>query len=200
STSTWSAGARSSPGCSGREMLSAWSRPVASWGAQVRARLSRSTLASAALVLLLTLVVANSTVTASWVGGSEPLTKVALVAATILGALALIEVVPWSIGVAVCLGAAPFAAYVGAAPALHQLHPDDPANPLRLLYVWLGRVAIGEASSDTSFYVYLLCLLFWVVGGWLAWCTLRWRQPLLGLVPGAAAFATNVLNFPQEQN
>ena len=61
-------------------------------------------------------------------------------------------------------------------------------------------MASGEASSDTSFYVYLLCLLFWVVGGWLAWCTLRWRQPLLGLVPGAAAFATNVLNFPAEQN
>ena len=39
-----------------------------------------------------------------------------------------------------------------------------------------------------------------VVGGWLSWCSLRWRQPLLGLVPGAAAFATNVLNFPGEQN
>src|SRR5207237_4067633 len=73
-------------------------------------------------------------------------------------------------------------------------------NPLRLIGVWLGRVASGEASSDTSFYVYLLCMLVWVVGGWLAWCTLRWRQPLLGMVPGAAAFATNVLNFPSDQN
>ena len=181
-------------------MLSAWSDHTASWGDALKRRFTRATLVSWALVVLLTLVVSNSTVTANWVGGSDPLTKVALVAATVLGALALVEVVPWSVGVAVCLAVAPFAAYVGAAPALHQLHPDDPANPLRLLGVWLSRVGIGEASSDTSFYVYLLCLLFWVVGGWFAWCTLRWRQPLLGMVPGAAAFATNVLNFPQEQN
>jgi hypothetical protein len=181
-------------------MLSAWSSRRTFLADVVSRRVSRSTLVSAALVLLLTLVVANSTVTANWVNESDPLTKVALVAALILAAVAVVEVVPWWVGLAVCLGAAPFAAYVGAASALHQLHPDDPANPLRLVGVWLARVAIGEASSDTSFYVYLLCLLFWVVGGWLAWCTLRWRQPLLGMVPGAAAFATNVLNFPAEQN
>src|SRR5437879_22705 len=181
-------------------MLSAWPSKRAAWGEVLRRRVSRTVLVSVSLVLLLTLVVANSTVTANWVGGSDPLTKVALVAATLLAVLAIFEAVPWAVGVAVCLAVAPFAAYVGAAAALHQLHPDDPANPARLFGTWLGRVASGEAATDTSFYVYLLCLLFWVVGGWLAWCTLRWRQPLLGLVPGAAAFATNVLNFPQEQN
>jgi transglutaminase-like putative cysteine protease len=181
-------------------MLSAWSRGRASISDLVSRRVSKAVVVSTGMVLLLTLVVANSTVTANWVGDSDPLTKVALVAALIMAVLAVVEVVPWAVGLAVCLGAAPFAAYVGAAGALHQLHPDDPANPIRLIGVWLSRVAGGEASSDTSFYVYLLCLLFWVVGGWLAWCTLRWRQPLLGLVPGAAAFATNVLNFPAEQN
>src|SRR5919204_160881 len=43
-------------------------------------------------------------------------------------------------------------------------------------------------------------LLFLIVGGWLAWCVLRWRQPLLGLVPGAIFFATNILNYPNDQN
>src|SRR5438270_52901 len=35
---------------------------------------------------------------------------------------------------------------------------------------------------------------------WRAWCGLRWRQPLLGLVPSVATFATNLLNFPAGQN
>jgi len=43
-------------------------------------------------------------------------------------------------------------------------------------------------------------MMFWIAGGWLSWCVLRWGQPLLGLVPGAAAFATNVLNYPADQN
>jgi len=40
----------------------------------------------------------------------------------------------------------------------------------------------------------------WITGAWLSWCVLRWRKPMLGLIPGAAAFATNVLNVPQDQN
>src|SRR5919204_229284 len=51
-----------------------------------------------------------------------------------------------------------------------------------------------------AYYPLLMVLLFWIVGGWLAWCVLRWRQPLLGLVPGAVAFATNILNYPADQN
>ena len=58
----------------------------------------------------------------------------------------------------------------------------------------------GSAGSDIAFFLFLLALLFWTVGGWLAWCVLRWRQPLLGLIPGAAAFATTLLNFPSDQN
>ncbi|MBO0686014.1 MAG: hypothetical protein J2P45_22940, partial [Candidatus Dormibacteraeota bacterium] len=167
---------------------------------RLRLTATRSTLVSAVLVLLLVLVVANSTVTAGWVSNSDSVTKVALVAATIMGLLAVVEVVPWSAAVVFGLVVAPIAAYLGAATALHQFHPEDPANPFQLIGIWAGRVFSGQAGSDTSFYLYLLCLLFWVVGGWLAWCTIRWRQPLLGVVPGAVAFATNVLNFPTDQN
>src|SRR5206468_1706864 len=53
---------------------------------------------------------------------------------------------------------------------------------------------------DPSFYLVLICLLMWITGAWLSWCVLRWRKPMLGLIPGAAAFATNVLNVPQDQN
>src|SRR5437764_461101 len=42
--------------------------------------------------------------------------------------------------------------------------------------------------------------LFWIVGGWLSWCVVRWRQPLPGALPGAVALATNGLNFPDQQN
>jgi len=65
---------------------------------------------------------------------------------------------------------------------------------------WAARISGGEAALDVGFLLYLLCALFWVVGGWLTWCVLRWRQPLLGIVPGAAAFATNLLNYPADQN
>jgi transglutaminase-like putative cysteine protease len=56
------------------------------------------------------------------------------------------------------------------------------------------------AIADSSFDLFLISWLMWVTGGWLAWCVLRWRKPLLGMVPGAAAFATNLLNFPRDQN
>ena len=49
-------------------------------------------------------------------------------------------------------------------------------------------------SDDASLYLFLIGLLMWITAGWLAWCVLRWRRPLLGLVPGAAAFAADLLN------
>jgi hypothetical protein len=72
-----------------------------------------------------------------------------------------------------------------------------------LARVWWTRILSGSApgdpsgyalAGDGSFYLFLICLLMWVTGGWLSWCVLRWRRPLLGLVPGATAFATNLLN------
>jgi len=168
--------------------------------ASIRWRPPAGTLPIAVFVLLLVLCLGNSTVAANWVPGSDGLTNLALVAALLMGALALARRLPWSFALAVGGVLAPFAAYVAAHGTMARAHPHDPADPLQLLAVWGGRIASGDAANDITFYLYLLCLLFWVVGGWLAWCSLRWRQPLLGLVPGAAAFATNVLNFPSDQN
>ena len=177
-------------------MLSAWSDPRVR---MLRQRLPHGTLVSAGLMLLLVLCVSNSTVSAGWVPHSEVLTSLALIAAVVMGLLALTRV-PWSIALGLGLVAAPVVAYLAAYPALHAGHPNDPSDPLGLVGVWFGRVASGVALNDANFYLSLLCCLFWVVGGWLSWCVLRWRQPLLGLVPGAAAFATNVLNYPSDQN
>ena len=176
-------------------MLSAWSRPIP---AQLRP--PAGTLPLAAFVVFLVICLGNSTVAAEWVPGSGGLTSLALVAALLMGVLALIRRIPWSVALIVGLAVGPVAAYLSAHGTLVRAHPDDSSDPLRLLSTWLGRIASGDAANDETFYLYLLSLLFWVVGGWLSWCSLRWRQPLLGLVPGAAAFATNVLNFPSDQN
>jgi Transglutaminase-like superfamily len=176
-------------------MLSTWPRP-----SLARLRPPAGTIPLAVFVFLLVICLGNSTVDAQWVPGSGGLTVLALIAALVMGVMAVIRRIPWSVALVVGLVLAPVAAYLAAHGSLVRAHPDDPSSPLALAGVWLGRIANGDAANDISFYLYLLCLLFWVVGGWLSWCTLRWRQPLLGLVPGAAAFATNVLNFPSTQN
>jgi Transglutaminase-like superfamily/Domain of unknown function (DUF4129) len=176
-------------------MLATWPRSLPQ-----RLRLPSGTLPLAGFVFLLVICLGNSTVAAQWVPGSDGLTSLALVAAFVMGVLALVRRVPWPVALVVGAVLCPIAAFVAAHGTLARAHPDDPSAPLALAGAWLGRIASGDAFNDTAFYLYLLCLLFWVVGGWLSWCSLRWRQPLLGLVPGAAAFATNVLNFPSDQN
>jgi len=188
-------------------MRSVWSRePGSGYGdavgeafGQLRSRLPAGTTVSAVLVILLVLAIANSTVAAQWVPGSDVLTQVAVLAALVMGLLAVIRVVPWPLALALGLAAAPAAAYLVTSPFLNAAHPADP-HGFGLARVWWARLVTGDAAADPIFYLYLLALLFWVVGGWLSWCVLRWRQPLLGLVPGAAAFATNVLNYPTDQN
>src|SRR5437660_596008 len=153
---------------------------------------------SAGLLFLLTLAIAKSTVTAQWVPGIEVVTMVALVGAVFMGLLAVLPI-PWGVGVGIGMVAGPFVAGFASWPALHGSHPADPLG-LGLLSAWWGRILDGSAIADSSFDLYLIGWLMWVTGGWLAWCVLRWRRPLLGLVPGAAAFATNLLNFPRDQN
>src|SRR5229473_5092513 len=150
------------------------------------------------LVFFLTLAVSKSTVTAEWVGGIEVVPLVALAGAIFMGLLALTPV-PWGIGVAIGVAAGPVVAGFTAWPALHAAHPSD-ALGVDLLQTWWLRVQDGTAVADSAFDLFLISWLMWVTGGWLAWCVLRWRRPLLGLVPGAAAFATNLLNFPRDQN
>jgi len=153
---------------------------------------------SAILVLLLTITVARSTSTVHWVDGIDVIGVIAVIAALLLGTLAVLPVrEPLALGIGVLL--APVAAVAGAWPQIHARHATDAINP-QLIGVWWNRITDGTASQDPSFYLVLICLLMWITGGWLAWCVLRWRKPMLGLIPGAAAFATNVLNVPIDQN
>ncbi|HEY0829864.1 MAG TPA: transglutaminase domain-containing protein [Candidatus Dormibacteraeota bacterium] len=153
---------------------------------------------SAALVLLITLTVAKSTATVHWVDGIDVIVPIALLAAVLMSGLALLPIrEPIGLGLGALL--APVAAVVGAWPQLHHSHPGDVIGP-QLIGVWLTRLHDGTATSDPAFYLVLICLLMWVTGAWLSWCVLRWRKPMLGLIPGAAAFATNILNIPSDQN
>ena len=153
---------------------------------------------TAALVLLLTITVARSTTTVNWVPGIEVITPIALAGALLMGVLALTPVRDFiALGLAFVL--APVVAFAGAWPQIHARHPTDVPG-LQLVNVWWQRVTDGAAGQDPSFFLVLICLLMWVTGAWLSWCVLRWRKPMLGLIPGAAAFATNVLNVPDDQN
>jgi hypothetical protein len=153
------------------------------------------------LVVLLTWVIAGSTVQADWVPGLTVLVQVSLLGVAVMGALALIRRLPWPVGLTLGIVAGPIVAYVATAQMLHRAHPGDPTYSPDLVVVWISRLSSGAGNStEEAFYLFLLALLFWFVGGWLAWCVLRWRQPLVGLIPGAAAFATNILNYPADQN
>src|SRR6267143_594694 len=144
------------------------------------------------LVFLLTLALAKSTVTAQWVGGMDIVTLVALAGAIVMGMLALLPI-PWALGIVLGIVLGPVVAGFAAWPALHAAHQADTIG-LSLLNAWWVRLLDGSAITDSAFGLYLISWLMWVTGGWLSWCVLRWRRPLLGLVPGAAAFATNLLN------
>ena len=150
------------------------------------------------LVLLLTITIAKSTATVGWVEGLDVIVLIAGAAALLMGALAILPVAePLALGIGLIL--APVAAFAGAWPQITARHHGDVLGP-QLIGTWWDRITSGEVGSDPSFYLLLICLLMWVAGGWLAWCVLRWRKPMLGLIPGAAAFATNVLNLPDNQN
>src|SRR5436309_7860631 len=153
---------------------------------------------SVVLVLLLTVTVARSTSTVQWVNGIDVVIVIAVLAAVVMAALALSRVREW-IGLGIGLVLAPVVALWGAWPQIHHSHPSDTIGP-QLVAVWWNRITDGTAAQEPSFYLFLICLLMWVTGAWLAWCVLRWRKPMLGLIPGAAAFATNLLNVPQDQN
>jgi len=167
------------------------------WG-RARSSMGGGVVWSALIVFLLTYAIASSTATAAWVNGIQVIPLIALGGAVLMAVLAVLPV-PWPAGLGVGMILGPVVAATQAWPAMHAQHPLDVLN-LGLIKVWFTRIADGSASSDPSFYLFLICWLMWVTGAWLSWCVLRWRKPMLGLIPGAAAFATNLLNFPQNQN
>jgi hypothetical protein len=153
---------------------------------------------SALIVFLLTFAVARSTATAAWVSGIDVIPLVALCGALLLAVFAVLPI-PWPLGLGVGMIVGPIAAAVAAWPTIHAHNPQDVVNT-HLIGIWWTRITDGTAASDPSFYLFLICWLMWVTGAWLSWCVLRWRKPLLGFIPGAAAFATNLLNIPRDQN
>jgi hypothetical protein len=165
---------------------------------RTRAGLPGGVLWTSILVFLLTLAIAKSTVTAHWVDGIEVVPMVALAGAIVLGLLALLPI-PWTAGIGVGIVLGPLAAGYAAWPTVHAAHPTE-ALGLSLAHTWWGRILDGSAIQDNAFDLFLISWLMWVTGGWLSWCVLRWRRPMLGLVPGAAAFATTLLNIPHDQN
>src|ERR1700730_2517007 len=164
---------------------------------RTRAGLPGGVVWTSLFVFALTLAVAKSTVTAHWVDGIEIVPMVALVGAIVLALLALLPI-PWAAGIGVGLVLGPIAAGYAAWPTVHAGHPSE-ALGLSLVHTWWARILDGSAIQDNAFDLFLISWLMWVTGGWLSWCVLRWRRPLLGLVPGAAAFATTVLNIPHDQ-
>src|SRR2546423_5598828 len=150
------------------------------------------------LVLLLTISIAQSTATGAWVPGIDAIGTIAVIAALLMGVLAVVPM-PEALVLGVGLLLAPVGAVWAAWPQLHAQHHSDVFGR-QLIGVWWNRITSGDAAADPSFYLVLICLLMWITGGWLAWCVRRWRKPMLGLIPGAAAFAPNVLNLPKDQN
>lgn len=169
------------------------------WGG-AKTSLGGGVLWSAAMVFLLTFAVARSTATAVGIAGIDVVPLIALGGAVLLGLLAVLPV-PWPAGLGAGLFLGPVVAAIGAAPVIHAQHPTDVLNQ-QLIGVWWTRINDGSAINDPSFYLFLICWLMWVAGAWLSWSVLRWRKPMLGLIPGAAAFATNLLNdvAPGDQN
>jgi len=164
----------------------------------VRRSITNGQVWSAGFVVVLTLLIAKSTVTAEWVDGVEIIVPLAIGAAVLASVLAATSL-PWPIGLGLLTLAGPVVSLFAAAPSIRATHPLDPAGAA-LVNLWWTRITNGQAESDPSFYLVLICLLMWISGAWLAWCVIRWRAAMLGLVPGMAAFATNLLNFPLDQN
>src|ERR1051326_444768 len=120
-------------------MQSVWSRVRES--AALQWRPPAGTVALAVFVVLLVTCLGNSTVAAQWVPGADGLTKIALVAALVMGVLALIRRLPAPAALVIGALLAPVAAYVAAHGAMMRAHPDDPTDLLQWITVWLGRLA-----------------------------------------------------------
>ena len=167
--------------------------------AAIRARLTAAELPSAALVLLLSLVVAASTVAMEWVRGSETFPGFAALGVLVMTVLALARFLPALVALPAGAAASALIPWYLNRAQLVAAHPGSPFG-LPAPGTWAGLIAGTDSNVDTALFLFLGCVAMFAMGGWLAWCTIRWQRPLLGLFPGAAIFATNVLNSSDEQN
>src|SRR5947209_15596275 len=189
-------------------MRSAWSSQAAADAAPglprglrdvLRNRMTALEMPTVVMVILLTLVVAQSTVVMDWVHGSEIFPSIALLGVLALTILALLRFVPSLVALPIGGVLAAVIPWWFNRAALRADHPDSlfgvPSPD-----AWIPDISGTDQTVDMALFLFLGCVLFFVVGGWLAWCSVRWRKPMLGLAPAAAVFATNVLNSTDEQN
>ncbi|GAC1657477.1 MAG: transglutaminaseTgpA domain-containing protein [Candidatus Dormibacteraceae bacterium] len=172
-------------------MRSAWS--------SLRGRLPMAEAPTFIGVFALAMVVTQSTVTMNWVQGSGIFLVVTALAVAGMGMLALIRPLPAAFSLALGGAGAVAVPYWLTAAALVATHPDD-ALGIPSPGTWITRISGREQNVDAALFLFLICIVMWLVAGWLTYCVLRWRRTLLGIFPGAAVFATNVLNSKDEQN
>jgi transglutaminase-like putative cysteine protease len=169
---------------------------------RARASVPAGALWSSLLTFLLVLTIGRSTQAASWVPGLDMsvIPLVALAGAVALGLLAVTPI-PWGLCVVAGMAAGPVVAGYISLPAFRTTGLlEGSVTNLQIIQTWWAKVLDGSAFTQQAFVLFLITWLMWVTGAWLAWCVLRWGQPLIGLVPGAAAFGTNVVNYPDQQN
>src|ERR1700674_4369848 len=171
--------------------------PGRAWN-RVRSSTKDGLLWAALSVFLLAFTIARSTTAAGWTPATDVIPSIAFGGAFLMAVLAL-SPVPWPAGLGVGMLLSPAVAVVAAWPQIHARWPQE-ALDVQLIGTWWTRITNGSAGLEQSFYLVLICWLMWITGAWLSWCVLRWRKPMLGLIPGAAAFATTIVNFPREQN
>ncbi|HEX4216375.1 MAG TPA: transglutaminase domain-containing protein [Candidatus Dormibacteraeota bacterium] len=149
------------------------------------------------LGVLAAIVVAASTVASGWVPGLDSIVPVSIVAVVFVGGLAMLPFLGvWAV-LGLSIVAAPAAALLAfGGPALHSGVP----GMFRPLGRWANDILLGDGFGDLTFVHAQIAGLFWIAAAWFAWCLMRWRQPLLALIPGTAVIATNALNHPNGQN
>lgn len=165
---------------------------------RIRKALPIGELPALTLAFLLISIIGGSTVAMQWVHGSEVLVPSSLFAVLAIGVLASIRPLPGWVVLLVALLGMVLLPYLYTGAMLKAAHPQDTFG-IPTPDTWLGRLSTDQ-GIDSSLFLFLGSAVFWLVGAWLAWCVIRWRRPLLGLYPGAAIFATNVLNSKDEQN
>src|ERR1700686_5465368 len=140
-------------------MQSAWS---SSWSS-FRERISFAEAPTVLLVLGLAMVVSQSTVIMDWVLHSEIFNPLTFLAVVVMSALALARFVPSVVALGLgAAGAAVVPWYLNAA-ALRAAHPTSLFG-VPPLDTWLSSITGSTQTVDSSLFLFLGCVIFWVAG------------------------------------